>query len=216
MHVTYTLRRALLLGGAALLAVVALIAWTHRSEPSPAQAANNAAAYGNPEPVSPAPQPVAANPGAMNAYGEPVSGYGEPANANPPVPSSPVVYAASPFAPVDSEGVAPPPVETAPAAAPLEPEPMAAPEPVAPVAEGAVATAPARHHYYHRRRRVVVVRKRPFRRSAEIVAGSAAGGALIGGLAGGAKGAGIGALAAGAGGLVYDRLTHKKKVVVTR
>ena len=40
-------------------------------------------------------------------------------------------------------------------------------------------------------------------------------GALIGGLAGGGKGAGIGALVGGAGGLVYDRLTHKKKVVVT-
>jgi hypothetical protein len=61
-----------------------------------------------------------------------------------------------------------------------------------------------------------VVKKRPLKRSVAIVGGSAAGGALIGGLAGGGKGAGIGALAGGAGGLVYDRLTHKKKVVVRR
>jgi hypothetical protein len=58
----------------------------------------------------------------------------------------------------------------------------------------------------------VVVKKRPFKRSAAIVAGSAGAGALVGALAGGGKGAAIGALAGGGGGLVYDRLTHKKKV----
>jgi hypothetical protein len=76
-----------------------------------------------------------------------------------------------------------------------------------------------RRHYYRtrsRRHRYVVVRRRPFSHSAAIVGGSAAGGALIGALAGGGKGAGIGALAGGAGGLVYDRLTHKKRVVVRR
>jgi hypothetical protein len=59
------------------------------------------------------------------------------------------------------------------------------------------------------------VKRRPLKHSLEIIGGSAAGGALIGGLAGGGKGAGIGALVGGAGGFVYDRLTHKKKVVVT-
>ena len=74
-------------------------------------------------------------------------------------------------------------------------------------------------HRRHIRRRVrsrVVVRRRPLRRSAAIVGGSAAGGAAIGALAGGGKGAAIGALAGGAGGLVYDRATHKKRVVVRR
>jgi hypothetical protein len=40
-----------------------------------------------------------------------------------------------------------------------------------------------------------------------IVAGSVAGGAGIGALAGGAKGAGIGSIAGGAGGLIYNALT---------
>lgn len=47
--------------------------------------------------------------------------------------------------------------------------------------------------------------------SVAIVAGSAGVGAAIGGLAGGGKGAGIGAIAGGAGGFVYDRLTHKRR-----
>jgi hypothetical protein len=46
------------------------------------------------------------------------------------------------------------------------------------------------------------------------VGGSAGVGAGIGALAGGGKGAGIGALAGGAGGFIYDRLTHRKRVVV--
>jgi len=40
-----------------------------------------------------------------------------------------------------------------------------------------------------------------------------AGFALLTVLAGGGKGAGIGALVAGAGGFIYDRLTHEKKTV---
>ena len=62
----------------------------------------------------------------------------------------------------------------------------------------------------------MVVRRRPFSHSAAIVGGSAAGGALVGALAGGGTGAGIGALAGGGAGLVYDRLTHKKRVVVEK
>ena len=50
-------------------------------------------------------------------------------------------------------------------------------------------------------------------RSVEIVAGSAGAGAAIGAIAGGGKGAGIGALSGGAAGLVYDRMTHKRRVV---
>lgn len=44
--------------------------------------------------------------------------------------------------------------------------------------------------------------------SVEIVAGTAAVGAVIGALAGGGKGAAIGAVSGGGAGLVYDRLTH--------
>ena len=65
-----------------------------------------------------------------------------------------------------------------------------------------------------RHRRRVVVRRRKFSHSAAIVGGSAAGGAAIGALAGGGKGAAIGALAAGGAGYIYDRKTHKKRVVV--
>ena len=54
-------------------------------------------------------------------------------------------------------------------------------------------------------------RDRPFSHSAAIVGGSAGAGAIIGAVAGGGKGAGIGALAGGGAGLVYDRLTHKRK-----
>ena len=68
----------------------------------------------------------------------------------------------------------------------------------------------------HRTHRVVVVRKRPFSHSAAIVGGSAAAGAGIGALAGGGKGAIAGGLIGGAGGLIYDRATHKKRRVVTR
>ena len=78
------------------------------------------------------------------------------------------------------------------------------------------AVAAYRHRRHRRHRRVVVVRKRKFSHSAAIVGGSAAGGAAIGALAGGGKGAAIGALAGGGAGLLYDRKTNKKRVVVER
>jgi hypothetical protein len=51
--------------------------------------------------------------------------------------------------------------------------------------------------------------ERSKKKSVAIVAGSAAGGAAIGAIAGGGKGAGIGALAGGGAGFIYDRLTHR-------
>src|SRR5260370_20885900 len=69
-------------------------------------------------------------------------------------------------------------------------------------------------YYQNDRRPRVVTRERSFGHSAAIVGGSAGVGAGIGALAGGGKGAGIGALAGGAGGFIYDRLTHRKRVVV--
>lgn len=47
-------------------------------------------------------------------------------------------------------------------------------------------------------------------RTAEITAGGAAAGALIGGLARGGKGALVGGIIGGAGGYVYDRMTRNK------
>ncbi len=107
-------------------------------------------------------------------------------------PNARVVYAASPFG------------SEAPVAAAPDPEPV--------VMTASAAAAP-RYVAPRRHRARVYYKKRPFKHSAAIVGGSAAGGALIGALAGGGKGAAIGALAGGGGGLVYDRLTHKKKVV---
>ena len=134
--------------------------------------------------------PVSTNIGA-NEFGEPYVAS---------VSGGRIVYAPSPFGPEQA---------TAP---PLAPAVYAG-------APAVVQTVAVQRRYYRTRsgrRRYVVVRKRPFRRSAAIVGGSAAGGAVIGALAGGGKGAGIGALAGGAGGLIYDRMTHKKRVVVRR
>ena len=76
---------------------------------------------------------------------------------------------------------------------------------------GSMVNAAARRTRHRRR---VVVRRRKFSHSAAIVGGSAAGGAAIGALAGGGKGAAIGALAGGGAGYIYDRKTHKKRVVL--
>jgi hypothetical protein len=65
-------------------------------------------------------------------------------------------------------------------------------------------TVAARPRYY--------VHKRSKKHSAEIIGGSAVGGAGIGALVGGKKGALIGGLVGGAAGTVYDRKTHKKVV----
>ena len=56
------------------------------------------------------------------------------------------------------------------------------------------------------------VHRRSKKHSAEIIGGSALGGAGIGALVGGGKGALIGGLVGGAAGTVYDRKTHKKVV----
>jgi outer membrane lipoprotein SlyB len=52
--------------------------------------------------------------------------------------------------------------------------------------------------------------RRSTEKSAVIIGGTAAAGAVLGGIAGGGKGAAIGALSGGAIGAIYDRLTHKK------
>jgi Glycine zipper len=65
-------------------------------------------------------------------------------------------------------------------------------------------------------RPATVVKQRSKTKSAVIIAGGAAAGAAVGGLAGGKKGAAIGALSGGAAGVVYDRMTHKKEQPAAR
>ncbi len=179
MYVNSTLRALLALGGAALLAVVALVAWSPKTGSRPEPAAPAALGSAGTAPEGAGQDSAANSPAPMNAYGEPVTPPGER------------------IRPIESA------TQVAPSAGLVQPVVLR-------------RRSAARRNSYRRRRRIVVIRRRPFRRSAAIVAGSAAGGALIGGLAGGGKGAGIGAVAGGAGGLVYDRLTHKKRRVVVR
>ncbi|HEV7500459.1 MAG TPA: hypothetical protein VGQ33_10675, partial [Vicinamibacteria bacterium] len=56
------------------------------------------------------------------------------------------------------------------------------------------------------------IHRRSKKHSAEIIGGSALGGAGIGALVGGKSGALIGGLVGGAAGTVYDRSTHKRVV----
>jgi len=186
MHMTATLKRALAMGGVSLLAVVGLIGWTRRSEEPTGPGQANYLA-----PRIGNPEPVSRDPNAQVVYGPSPFGPEIPAvPANQAYGTPPRTYGASPSQPTYalSRRVAP------------------------------ARVVPQRR--YRRtsraRRRYVVVRKRPFSHSAAIVGGSAAGGALIGALAGGGKGAAIGALAGGGGGLVYDRATHKKRLVSER
>ncbi len=111
---------------------------------------------------------------------------------------------------------------------PAAPAPVAAVPPAQAFAgSGAVAVplvaAPVRERVVYRdrvvsRTRTVAARpryyvhKRSKKHSAEIIGGSAIGGAGIGALVGGKKGALVGGLVGGAAGTVYDRKTHKKVV----
>jgi hypothetical protein len=147
--------RIFAIAGLALLAVVAAIALSRKTEVAPQSFVN---------------------PGA----------YTTPATDAAPLTGMPA-YASRPRVRV-IEQAAPPPVQPRPTA---------------------YADYPARTST-----RLFVTKERPKSHSVAIVAGSAGVGAAIGALAGGGKGAGIGALAGGGGGLVYDRLTHKKRVEV--
>ncbi|PYQ44656.1 MAG: hypothetical protein DMF77_06580 [Acidobacteria bacterium] len=106
---------------------------------------------------------------------------------------------------------------------PVAPAPVAAvPPPQAFAGSGAgavavpVAAAPVRERVVYRTRTVArpryYVHRRSKKHSAEIIGGSAIGGAGIGALVGGKKGALIGGLVGGAAGTIYDRKTHKKVV----
>ena len=96
----------------------------------------------------------------------------------------------------------------------ITPPPAEAPPPE-PAYEPPASAQRYREPYRESRPRTrVVTRERSFGHSAAIVGGSAGAGAAVGALAGGGKGAGIGALAGGGAGLIYDRLTHKRKEVI--
>lgn len=195
MYLTSTLRRALIIGGIAILAVVGLIGWTTHRPALPVAASTPALGYGAPAAY---PEPVAANPepyAPANAYGEPT--YGNVYNSGSPV------YAPSPFAADGSYGYG---------------AGYAAPMPPPPPPDTAVVTTPPppervvveRQYVYRGGRRYVVVHRRHHNKwhKVEVIAGTAGAGALIGGIAGGGKGAGIGALAGGAGGYLYEKLHH--------
>lgn len=232
MYITDGIKRILMLGGVAVLALIALIAYSHHetvsasAEPTYA----NPSAGVNAEPVSRDlnDDNPAANPSdGRDAYGQPV-GYTNTAATSRVSSSysgnSAVVCSPSPFGSSESSVAS---AYSSPAPTPVQPQYGYAAPPVASQAYYApagymttrvVAQAPVRHYYYtpRRHRYVVVTKRRKFSHSAAIVGGSAGAGAIIGALAGGGKGAGIGALVGGGGGLVYDRLTHKKRVVVQR
>jgi hypothetical protein len=198
MNLTSTAKRGLVIGAIALLAIVGLIGWT-RGTSAPSDALVSTAAVPG---TASDPQPGAVSPA------------GAPAKSRS-------IYAASPFG---RDVVVPPSVPQPPAASYRASSSYSTdrfadrPAASAPVIQTAAVRRRrvARRTASYRPRKHVVVRRRPFKHSAAIVGGSAAGGALIGALAGGGKGAAIGALAGGGGGLAYDRLTHKKKVVVER
>ena len=202
------IRNGLIAAAFVALAIIAAVGWTRKTQTNPATpAATNYAqpAYAS-QPAS-ATQPAyeqpasPASPASYDAYGQPVSGspaYGAPA-ANATLASNPCV---------DSYG-----------------NPVGYQQGVYAPGNGYVSdryvesihrpVVVRRADYVERYRggysyadREVVHHRRSTGKSVAIVAGSAAGGAAIGALAGGGKGAGIGALVGGAGGFIYDRLTH--------
>lgn len=226
MYLTSSLRRALIIGGVAVLAVVCVVALTHRTPAAEAGYVNPAIPqaaplnqYGNPEPVA----PVNAAPAGQYAYEQaPVAGYATASANGPAGYAQPGArYAGAAYSgpgygrPAYSGAAYSGPVVYAPSPFGAEYVVQPAPPPVA-VEEETAPPAPqyVRRTYYRHGRRVVVTERRPFSHSVAIVGGSAAGGAAIGAIAGGGEGAAIGALAGGAGGFVYDRLTHKKKRVI--
>jgi hypothetical protein len=189
-----------MLGGGVLLAL-SLIGCSHQAPPTSTRYVPDTAAQNCTEPVAaPVTEPTS-SPACAPAT---TQNYTQPANIPGAVyGAAPVVYGASPFG--SNLTPAPPPEVT-------ESEPLPPGEGERYVERSRRVGSADRVEEHHSR---VYVRKRPVKHSLEIIGGSAAGGALIGGLAGGGKGAGIGALVGGAGGFVYDRLTRKKKVVVT-
>jgi hypothetical protein len=177
------LRNGLLAGGVALLAVVAAVGWTRKAptQSQPVQIAQTA------------------QPAGYDAYGQPVNG--QPANGQPVYSTVPASQTAS--VPCTDYNTA----DRQAYYGSDERYYAGSRRPVRVVHQYVSAPAPVveRERVYYTDRRG---HRRSTGKSVAIVAGSAAGGAAIGALAGGGKGAGIGALAGGGAGFIYDRLTH--------
>ncbi len=182
--------------GMIVLAGLAVAGWTRQSSAPEAPATVNAAPL-PPSPEEPAP---VTPPEAQSGY---VGDW-------QPVGVSPAAQQGAPMGSADDSAAAPPPGfdDDSPAAAPPPNGPASGgPYDAYGQPESGAAPAPASGGYTPSQ---PVRQGRSTRKSVEIVAGSAAGGAAIGALAGGGRGAAIGALSGGAAGFVYDRLTHNQ------
>lgn len=180
--------------GMIVLAGLAVAGWTRQSSAPAAPASVNAAPLA-PAPEEPAPvSPPESQSGYVGDW-QPVGVSPAAQQGAPMEPAGDATAAAPPGSEDDSPAAVPAPngpANSGPYDAYGQPESNEPPGP-----SGYTPSEPVRH-------------TRSTRTSVEIVAGSAAGGAAIGALAGGGKGAAIGALSGGAAGFVYDRLTHNQ------
>ena len=122
-------------------------------------------------------------------------------------------HSANASAPLAATSVSSTPVDIAPAVPAVVPsEGTAAAAVATPVAATGTRVVYRDRVVYRTAQPRYYVHRRSKKHSAEIIGGSALGGAGIGALVGGGKGALVGGLVGGAAGTVYDRTTHKKVV----